>query len=191
MITVDINPIDLKHTAQFLLAFPKEINTAKYRTLAKTVKWASGQQASKLAAENAMPVSIFKKGAKNVKGFRVRTSKIKFNTTKAQIWAGSNSVKARYLGKAKESKRGVTVGSGRTRRFYEEAFLIQRADGRPSVVYRNKNSRKIRSITEPVQSVSVDEIEAAIPGELYKKMDQEMNYILNVAKTKYQRTGRN
>jgi hypothetical protein len=178
-----------------VLALPSEINLAGYRTLNKTIKWANTQAARKLGEENLMPVKIFKRATTNTKGYRVRQSKLSYGKTKASLWFGFNQVKAGYIGKARETARGVTVGSGRNRRFYPNVAgepkirLIKRSDTYSSILYYDQEGHRWKSIREPVNIVSLDDIEKMIPERMVTTMDAELNYIMNVARSRFQKTG--
>lgn len=193
-ITAEIDTKSMLAYMNFILALPKEIELASYRTLKKTLAWSVTQVARKLAEENQMPVGIFKNSVNNKQGFRSRQSKLRYGSTHGQLWIGANLVKARFLGKARRTAKGVTVGSGNNRRFYADEpgapiRLVDRPDGRPSILFLNKNHRW-ESIKEPVWTTSVDDIQAEIPPRVISTMDSELNYILNHAQTVFQQTGK-
>lgn len=179
-IDVDVNAADLKSVSDFLLALPREINLAKTRTLRKEVKWVATQLQRKLAEENDMPVSVFKRSAKSSRGFRVRTNTIRNGDTFGQVWSGLNRVKAGYIGKPRQVKKGAWAGR---RRFYKGAFVATLKSGHVGIFERAGSGRlPIEEISERIKSVSAEDIEKQIPGRLIKTMDSELNYILNVAK---------
>lgn len=194
-ITVEIDRASLLAYQNFILALPKEIELASYRTLKKMLSWSVTQVARKLAEENQMPVSIFKNSVTNQSGFRSRQSKLRYGSTHGQLWVGTNMVKARFIGKARRTPKGIVVGSGKNRRFYEDVpgepkkRLVDRPDGRPSILFLNKNKRW-ESVKEPVSSVSVDDIQQDIPPRVISTMNSELNYILNHARTTFQKTGK-
>lgn len=185
---------DVQAVVNALRATEKQAGTARYRALKKTLRTVIADTARQLSAASDLPVGMFKRSAKNPKGYRIRQSRLGFDSTGASIWIGTNPVKAGYIGRARATRRGVSVGSGRFRRFYEHedgypVRLVERAGRASSILFLNKN-RRWESIREPVVDTPIRSIEGGAGRLLRANFNRELNYILRFARTRYQATGR-
>lgn len=192
-IDVGLSDLDKRQFVDFLRAKPAQIRTATVRGLRATLRTISAQAARELSQSSDLPVGIFKKSARNAAGHRVRQSKIKNDSSSASLWVGSSLVNARFIGKARRTKRGIVVGSGRFRRFYADTpdapkRLVERGDGHPSILWLNQR-RRWESMREPVIVAPLDRVARNAKAIMVKNMRAQLNFILNHARGRYQTTG--
>lgn len=191
-VDVGLSDLDKRQFIDFLRAKPAQIRTATTRSLRTTLRTITARAARELSAASDLPVGVFKKSARNPGGYRLRPSKIRNGSASASLWVGTNEVKARFIGRARRTKRGVVVGSGRFRRFYTDENgirLVDRGDGYPSILFLNKR-RRWESIREPVVATPLGGLARDAKSIMVKNMRAQLNFILNHAKTRYQATGR-
>lgn len=191
---VGLDPADVRQFVDVLRATPRQVRLASARSLRATLRTGQARVARVLSASSDLPVGVFKKSVSNAGGYRVRPSRVDNDSTHGSIWVGTQMVKARYIGKARATKRGIVVGSGRFRRFYEHegdnrVRLVERSDGRPSILFLNKRKRW-EAIKEPVIARPLDGVARELKTVMAKNMRAQLNFLLNHARGRYQRTGR-
>lgn len=198
-INVDLTERSVQRYLTVLKAKPAQIGRAQYTAVNRTMKWAGVRIGRKLAQANNMPVGIFKGGKNNREGKRLRTkishsypgsifrlgsfssrSLSAVNEVTGRIWIGLNRVKAKYLGKARQTKRGIAVG----RRFFyqgtRDEIQLREYPGRlPAVLFKNEKGRW-QSIRESISPTAIKGVQSRIPAQLRKEMNAQLNYQVNV-----------
>ncbi|EJG1615098.1 hypothetical protein CFE14_RS15805 [Vibrio parahaemolyticus] len=197
-VSVELNFAQAIRTATAIIeATPKQLQKATDRAIKKTMRWAGRI----VARELGQTLGVAQKALKS----RVSVSTVGKGADQVHIlWLGVAALAADKAGKARQTKRGVTV---RGRRF-DSAFVADIYNGEPNVWIRTaKNrernhttlSRRRKAATSspdpklrgrfPVQRVGIEVEDPAV--EIFNRLqrrvedrfktvlDQELNYAVN------------
>jgi len=193
-ITVNIPPADLRETLNWLNAKPAQVERAERRAVNKTLRWAGAFVARTVASQNAVPLRVLTRGGGKRGAIRVRPRLARGREHDGSVWFGANPVKAAYIGRLSQLRRGARAG----RHFFSGAFIAQTNSGHIGVFSRRggaKNSSgrdskgRLRKGRLPIneQAVSLQNVaEAAraaqsfIPVRLERTLAQEINFEVNV-----------
>jgi hypothetical protein len=149
-------------------ARPEQIKQAIKRTTLKGLQYAQKEAVKDLALAHGIAQKVLK-----------ARRRIAVRTDQNKIWIGILPIAAIHLGKSRQTRQGVSVGSRR----YPGAFLTTMASGHKGVFERVGRKRlPIREIAEPLdQAVAViDGVRTKLASRLPVLLQQELNYEVNV-----------
>ena len=133
-------------------ATPEQIKQAYRRAMGKTIRWLSTRINRELGKQFDLPQRVF----------QVRTKR-NFDNEMGSIWVGMNPIAANWLGKARQTKKGVSVRSHR----FDGAFIAKMKNGHIGI-FRRKTNRPlpIETVTKKMSSGGSDEIDFNIGQEI-------------------------
>ena len=182
-------------------ATPAQLTKASERAMKKTIRWLSGRVARELAQQLGVPQKYLKKR------LLVRTAG-KGSDQVHILWMGAMPLAAEQAGKARQTRKGVTVG----KRKFDGAFYRAVYNADENVYIRTSRNQGCTTLSPgqrkpanrtlapeyagrfPVQRLGV-EIET-IAAEIFRRLDrraidrfntlieQELNYAVNHEKAK-------
>ncbi|PMN73159.1 hypothetical protein [Enterovibrio norvegicus] len=182
-------------------ATPAQLTKASERAMKKTIRWLSGRVAKELGQQLGVPQKVLKKR------LLVRTAG-KGSDQVHILWLGARPLAAENAGKARQSRKGVTVG----KRQFEGAFYRAVYNADPNVWIRARRNQGYTTLTQkprkpsgqklapeyagrfPVQRLGV-EIET-VAAEIFRRLnrraidrfntliEQELNFAVNHEKAK-------
>ncbi|WP_299071975.1 hypothetical protein AB6C63_023270 (plasmid) [Vibrio cyclitrophicus] len=187
----------IRNATAVIQATPKQMEVASERAIRKTIRWLSGRVARELSQQLGIP-------QKNLKP-RLVVRSVGKGMDKAHIlWMGVATMSADLAGKARQTRKGVTVG----KRKFEGAFLRSVYNPEENVWIRARRNREQGYMTLsrtrkanhrspspelagrfPIQRIGV-EIES-VATEAFRRLDrraldrfktlieQELNYAVN------------
>ncbi|HHY0482731.1 phage tail protein [Vibrio parahaemolyticus] len=187
---------ELQRVSAKIAATPKQLEKAGQRAIKKTMRWMYSRVAREVSQLTGIPQKALKPrySLKTVgKGAEAVTI----------LWIGISPILAEKAGKARQTKKGVSLKKHR----YDGAFVADmygynsavwiRASrnhsqytttGKPRKVNPNSLPAHLRG-RFPVQHLAIDisdsanqalkRLEARVPDEFRKKLDQELNYVVN------------
>lgn len=187
----------IRNATAVIQATPKQMEVASERAIRKTIRWLSGRVARELSQQLGIP-------QKNLKP-RLLVRSVGKGMDKAHIlWMGVAPMPADLAGKARQTRKGVTVG----KRKFEGAFLRSVYNPEENVWIRARRNREQGYLTMsrrrkanhrsqnpelagrfPIQRIGV-ELES-IATEIFRRLDrraldrfktlieQELNYAVN------------
>lgn len=187
----------MRDATAVIQATPKQMEVASERAIRKTIRWLSGRVARELSQQLGIP-------QKNLKP-RLVVRSVGKGMDKAHIlWMGVATMSADLAGKARQTRKGVTVG----KRKFEGAFLRSVYNPEENVWIRARRNREQGYMTLsrtrktnhrspspelagrfPIQRIGV-EIES-VATEAFRRLDrraldrfktlieQELNYAVN------------
>lgn len=161
-------------------ATPAQIKQAYRRAMGKTIRWLSTRISRELGKQFDLPQRVF----------QVRTKR-SFDNDSGHLWIGMNPIAASWLGKGRQTKKGVSVRSHR----FDGAFITKMKNGHIGVFQRGDRSIKNGKVHYPLKTVAVkmnsggsEEIDVSIAqyearaSDYFKKTFQhELNYIAQKA----------
>lgn len=191
---------ELQRVSAQIAATPKQLEQAGQRAIKKTMRWMQ----TRISREVSQLTGIPQKSLKT--RYHLRTVGSGANAVTI-LWIGISPVVAEKAGRARQTKKGVSVKQHR----YDGAFVSDMY-GYDSAVWiratRNVNEYTTTSQRRkpnpnalpahlrgrfPVQHLAVDiaetatqslrRLEARVPDEFRKKLDQELNYVMNHERT--------
>lgn len=178
-ISVNIPEAEYRETLTWLAAKPAQVERAERRAVNKTLKWAGGFVARTLSHINRIPLKTLTRGGGTSQGVRVRFNLAKGFENSGSAWIGSNPVKASYVGKLRQLKKGARAG----RHFFERAFVASMSTGHVGIFKRRGQSR-LGIVEQVVPITAAEQATAAaqrfIPGRLTRILSQEINFEVNV-----------
>lgn len=166
---------ELQQASAVIQSTPQQLSLAGQRAIKKTMRWLRTRIARELSQSLAISQKVLKP--------RFSLSTVGTGIDAATIlWLGVNAMPAEILGKARQTRKGVTVG----RRKYDGAFY-QQVYGDSYRVWRRKDVRRFPVKAEVVEiSDQAAEVfgrfQARIPAEFQRILQQELNYVVNHAK---------
>lgn len=161
-----------------LSATPEKVRKAEVRALKKIGQYAGSQVARGIAAAERIPLRTLTRGRAGKAGrLRVRVPETTA-ALKAQVWIGTNPVKASYLGKPRQTKAGARAGQ----HAFPGAFVATMKSGHVGIFKRAHGSRKLDEQVIRLQSAQsvVDKVLGPLPERHYALLMQELNYELRV-----------
>lgn len=166
--------------------------TAKRRALRETAKWAGKQSVAELARRNRLPQKTLTRGRRGKAG-RMRWT---ITPTDANVWVGTQPIKASYLGNLRQTQQGVSAG--RPVRRFPGAFLATLRSGHTGVFERaahatHRRANNVWGTTQlPIEEQQVElegaedaqrHVQQGIPG----RFRHELQRALRAERFKYGR----
>lgn len=170
--------------------FPGEIDKAEIRALNKTALWVKTQAARDSSHAAKVASKVIRR--------RIRILRASKRIQRAKVWFGLNPILARDLGKIRETKKGIRAG----RHHFPGAFVTGLRSGYTSVFERVQpgkrwtiNRPRSASANLPIRQSKLTlentEVQRVIERTYQRAgarfvviLRQELNYIVNVAKSK-------
>lgn len=178
-ITLDLNDRQFRETLTWLAAKPEQVERAERRAVSKTLKWAGRFVATTLSHQNRVPLKALTKGGASGSGKRIRFHLPRGFENEGSVWIGTQPVKASYVGKVRQLKKGARSGA----HFFERAFVASMKSGHAGIFKRLGKSRlpiREQSIKLNQAGNAVKAAQRFIPTRLTKLLAQEINYEVNV-----------
>ena len=172
----------LDETIDSFDALDAQIDRASNRAKNKVAKWAARQVARAIAADDQVPLRSLYKNQGRTHRHKKRVQFLLADRGRsgyAAVWVGYNPIKAAYIGKLRQQRRGARAG----KHFYEGGFLATMRSGHQSVFKRHGKARlPIDEQYAPLASAerNVNEVARRIPLRLSDVLEQELNYEVNV-----------
>jgi hypothetical protein len=179
MLSVNFDFDQLDITAVFS-STEQQLKLAYRRAMGKTIRWLSTRISRELGQKFDLPQRVFQVRAKrNIDG------------DVGRLWIGLNPIAATYLGKARQTKKGVSVRSHR----FNGAFIAKMNSGHIGVFQRGQRQIKGGNVYYPLETVKAkmstgtsNEIDINIRDyqsratDYFKKtLEHELNYIMQKA----------
>lgn len=166
---------ELQQASAALQSTPKQLHLAGQRAIKKTMRWVQ----TRLARELAQALNVSQKSLKT--RFSLRNVG-RGSDSVTILWLGIAPLAAERAGKARQTRKGVTVG----KRKYEGAFY-RRVYGDEARVWKRVGAERLPVKAEVIQvSDHAEEIfkrfEQRIPAEFQRIIKQELNYVVNHAR---------
>ncbi|EJB5271367.1 TPA: phage tail protein [Vibrio parahaemolyticus] len=187
---------ELQRVSAKIAATPKQLEKAGQRAIKKTMRWMYSRAAREISQLTGIPQKALK--------FRFSLKTVGKGAEAVTIlWIGISPVLAEKAGKARQTKKGVSLKKHR----YEGAFVADmygydsavwiRASRNHSQYTTTGKARKANPNSLPahlrgrfpVQHIAIDiadpatqalkRLESRVPDEFRKKLDQELNYVVN------------
>ena len=190
--SIEIDAAQLAHVRRSLQATRTQYLKAEKGAVRKTVRWAALQAARGVSKADRISVGTLY-GARSSSGHarsrtdpksrrasRVRTH-VRSSGDAGSVWLGIDAIPASYLGKARQTRGGVRVGSRR----FEKSFLLRFKSGYTGVFTRVGQGRSayeqeyayLRSARAAISAV-----EARVPLRLKQNFAHELRYRVDIAK---------
>ena len=172
---LDINlQLDAFNIPALFQAKPAQIKKAHRRAMGKTLRWLNTRITRELGAQFDLPQRVF----------QVRAKK-QFDADSGSLWIGLNPIAAHWLGRARQTKKGVSVRKHR----FAGAFIAKMSNGHIGVFKRSSSkSLPIETVRAKIAEGSSADIEEYL--ERYKAQalpyfqrtfEHELNYIMDKA----------
>lgn len=119
---------------------PRKVQNALRSAIRTTTTWAKKETDRRLAAETAIPVSVFRKFRvkKRIVGGSAPTA---FGGARAvesgYVWSGYNPIKARFVGKMRQDEGGAYAGTY----YFQGAFMATMRSGLTAIFKRRGKKR--------------------------------------------------
>lgn len=195
----------VRNATAVIQSTPKQMEVATQRAIRKTMRWIRGVAARELSQQLGIPQKTLKK--------RLTLSRVNKGMDQAHVlWMGVAPLSAELAGKARQTRKGVTVGKHK----YEGAFLRSIYNPEENVWIRVKrNQRQNYSTVSRRRKPSTGSISAELAGrfpvqrigievdmaaqEIFRRLErraldrfntlieQELNYAVNVEGKKMQK----
>ncbi len=155
-------------------AKPTQIKQAYRRAMGKTIRWLSTRISRELGKQFDLPQRVF----------QVRTKR-SFDNESGSLWIGMNPIAASWLGKSRQTRKGVSVRSHR----FDSAFIAKMQNGHIGV-FRRKTQRPLPLETVEVKMNSggseeidfnIAQYEARASKYFQHTFEHELNYIVQKA----------
>jgi hypothetical protein len=151
-----------------------QISTAQRRAIGKTIRWLSTRVSRELSQQFDVPQRVFQVRAKR-----------SFDDVSGSLWVGLNPIAASWLGRARQTKLGVSVRSHR----FGGAFIAKMHNGHIGIFQRSTDKAlPIETVRAKLVEGTSADISAFLAGyeaqasQYYAKtFEHELNYILNKA----------
>lgn len=192
---------ELQRASAKLAATPKQLEKAAQRAVKKTMRWMYTRAAREVAQATGIPLKALKPRLSLVtvgKGTEAVTI----------LWIGISPVLAERAGRARQTKKGVSVKKHR----FEGAFVSDMYGYSDAVWIRaSRNAGRYTTTSQrrkanpnslpahlrgrfPLQHLAIDiadpatealkRLQSRVPDEFRKKLDQELNYVVNHERAK-------
>ncbi len=168
---IDINTAGMDTLVRRFRALPKQAERAEKRAVGKTTTKARSELVKDVARQNQITQKIIRRFRSARKISRSRLTGI--------AWLGYRPIKASYVGKPRQTKRGVRV----RRFFFEGAFVATMPSGHTGVFKRKGKERLpiVEQVIELQRAVqSADSVRDRMGDEFIKRFQQELNFEVNV-----------
>ncbi len=140
--------LDVFDIPAIFAATPAQIKTAQRRAMGKTLRWLNTRITRELGSKFDLPQRVFQVRAKR-----------EFNADSGSLWVGLNPIAAQWLGKARQTKKGVSVRKHR----FAGAFIARMKNGHVGVFKRSSSrALPIETVTAKVVENGSAEIEEAL-----------------------------
>lgn len=154
---------------------PEAIKRAWIRTLRKATKRIASTSAKLLGDKKGLAQKMVRKRI----GVFIKNNK---ELPAGKIWMGTNPVKAKYVGKLRQLKKGVKARS----EFWESAFIVEKLNGH--AFYRSSDQRfpidsAYADIESDAEIAFYQAMNQVLPS-IQKTYKQELNYELLKAQGK-------
>jgi len=178
-IDVRMDKADLRRFRRAMAAKPREIENASRRAIRKTVRFGVGRIARGLAQRNQIPQRVLKTGSGHRRAVRIRTRMPGPGGDSGYLWVGVRPVKAVYIGKPRQLRKGVRVGRHR----FDGAFLATMRSGHTGA-FKRRGKKRLGIVEQVVPLKGADQDIEALRRELGPRLTrtfaQELNYEINV-----------
>ncbi len=154
-----------------LTALAPQLQRAVDRALRKTARWLETHSKRELGRELKLPIRVLSIRFQHV-------LQLKGQQKSAVVWFGVNPIEARYLGSARQNRRGTRVG----RHQFDLAFTASMKNAHKNV-FRRKGRERL-----PIEVVrmSIDKESTLIFQRFYQRaqgrfsevLQQELNFVL-------------
>jgi hypothetical protein len=169
---VQIDTTEIEKKFDFLTV---EMDTAAKRAAIRTREWLRTQVTREIASTTGVPRKALKervrRGSKENDGAW-------YSDGQAVLWIGLQDIPAHYLGKPRQTKKGVRV----RKHFFDKAFTVSIGEQAPKVWKRAGKSRlPIIKMTVPVEPGRRDllgKYEKAAARMFSERLEHEINYLL-------------
>ncbi|MFH1493744.1 MAG: phage tail protein [Pseudomonadota bacterium] len=157
-------------------AMPAQAERATKRALTLTAKWIDTQGSRAIAKASGVPLKALKRG----KGVgRVRIKSPSASALRASVWFGLMPVKAAYVGKLSQLKKGARAG----KHVFPGGFVGRMPSGHIGI-YLRKGKARLPIVEQSVKLEQAQTILEGVASEagdvLQQKMAHELNYEMNV-----------
>lgn len=157
---------------------PQQINLAYKRAMGKTLRWLQTRISRELADKFDLPMRVFQVRAKR-----------SFDSDSGALWIGLNPIAAKWLGKGRQTKTGVSVRSHRL----HGAFLAKMPNDHIGIFQRGEKTTRNGKVYYPLKTVmvmtdsglssefvaSLESYERRASAYFKKTFEHELNYILS------------
>lgn len=123
MITLQVDPQDIKGFQDFAKLFPKALAAAQRRATNKVLRWLRTHIARAVGRQERIAIAAVRQ---RLKAFPVSTN------GQGKLWFGINPIEASRAGRPRQSRTGVSVAGRR----YEGAFFKRVYGGKPDIWIR-------------------------------------------------------
>lgn len=176
-VNLDFDRFDIP---EIFAAKPAQIKQAHRRAMGKTIRWLSTRVSRELGQQFDLPQRVFQVRAKR-----------SFDHEYASLWIGLNPIAANWLGKARQTRKGVSVRSHK----FNGAFIAKMKNGHIGVFQRGERRIRNGKVHYPLEKVAIkvnsggsDEIESSLADYqgrattyFQNTFEHELKYILNRA----------
>lgn len=136
-INLDLDRFDIPAVFK---ATESQINLAYRRSMGKTLKWLQTRISRELADKFDLPMRVFQVRAKR-----------RFDSEAGALWIGLNPIAAKWLGKGRQTKKGVSVRSHR----FNGAFLAKMPNDHIGIFQRGQRTTRNGKVYYPLKTVMV------------------------------------
>lgn len=136
-INLDLDRFDIPAVFK---ATNSQINLAYRRSMGKTLRWLQTRISRELADKFDLPMRVFQVRAKR-----------SFDSESGALWIGLNPIAAKWLGKGRQTKTGVSVRSHRL----NGAFLAKMPNEHIGIFQRGERTTRNGKVYYPLKTVMV------------------------------------
>jgi Prophage minor tail protein Z (GPZ) len=170
-VQIDINTAGMDTLVRRFKALPKQAERAEKRAISKTTTKARSELVKDVARQNDITQKV-------IRQFR-SVRKISRSRLTGIAWLGYKPIKASYVGRPRQTKRGARV----RRFFFEGAFVATMPTGHVGV-FKRKGKERLPIAEQVIELQQVAGSAAAVRDrmgdEFIKRFRQELNFEVNV-----------
>jgi len=167
-ITVQLDDQDFADMVRALDLTEKQLYAAAYRAIRKTVSWVRTHLAKTLSKELQIVQKVIRQ--------RLRVYMQDRRALQGKVWMGMYNIRASRLGKARQTRTGVSVGRHR----FPGSFIATMPTGHTDVFKRRGKARlhidiQELDISEQAKKV-MEEMDLKVEARFQEVLEQEVNY---------------